>query len=251
MRSPEDLRSERGFNGAALFRARRYVERDMVARVTRASTEPRSFERGDTTRSPPSRCGHLLQRSRALSSAEMQRGLGGGVPTGLASTEPRSFERGDNPIAHCLSKTSPRFNGAALFRARRSSPATTPATPPPTCFNGAALFRARRFERRHAVKLATLASTEPRSFERGDSPSKTTAQASMSGFNGAALFRARRSWGRNQERRESSSLQRSRALSSAEILAAVHLAPAGRPLQRSRALSSAEMSCADFPRFVP
>src|SRR5690606_16533541 len=84
-----------------------------------------------------------LQRSRALSSAEMPQSGLWRRPQRPASTEPRSFERGDvlgrsEEIVSCLG------------------------------FNGAALFRARRCHAAELVKDSAAASTEPRSFERGD-----------------------------------------------------------------------------------
>ena len=83
-----------------------------------ASTEPRSFERGDRARELPGVHHYPLQRSRALSSAEMLLG--------------RTAARGAN-----------RFNGAALFRARRFHAGAVPDVAS-VSFNGAALFRARR-----------------------------------------------------------------------------------------------------------
>src|SRR5690606_5465579 len=110
-----------------------------------------------------------LQRSRALSSAEIR-------PTSSRSWTPRAS-----------------FNGAALFRARRCNGVVSAATAP-SGFNGAALFRARRSRvDRLRSNLLRRASTEPRSFERGD-PERLRART--------------RTW---------PALQRSRALSSAEI----------------------------------
>ena len=131
------------FNGAALFRARRYRNLEKAgALIAAASTEPRSFERGD----------EVLNEETLTS--------------GVASTEPRSFERGDpttiatsSParslqrsralssaeiaISTRFSKKAHCFNGAALFRARRSRPPTR-LRGWLQRFNGAALFRARR-----------------------------------------------------------------------------------------------------------
>ena len=109
-----------------------------------------------------------LQRGRALSNAEM-----------------------------CTSKTGcwtyASFNGAALFRTRRYRRRGGARVALPRRFNGAALFRTRRCFSKSVLPLAQLASTGPRSFERGD------------GFAGGGVFR-----GRNR-------LQRGRALSNAEI----------------------------------
>ena len=134
-----------------------------------ASTEPRSFERGD----PPSR-------------TESPAG-------GQASTEPRSFERGDLRTARFERGQSLGFNGAALFRARRCQRLAESVLTPrgfngaalfrarrcqrlaesvltPRGFNGAALFRARRLGDVRRDQEGRFASTEPRSFERGDGP---------------------------------------------------------------------------------
>ncbi len=112
----------RSFNGAALWGARRCVPEGILP-VGRpeASTGPRSGERGDVSYSSArSDTWHLLQRGRALGSAEitqrlledqqgrvLQRGraLGSAEISGLwkemariigASTGPRSGERGDD-----------------------------------------------------------------------------------------------------------------------------------------------------------
>jgi len=86
-----------GFNGAALFRARRSCATKVVA-VTddAASTGPRSFERGDIVYQlaipKPSQVASTGPRSfergdrQAIDIAEKAR---------VASTGPRSFERGD------------------------------------------------------------------------------------------------------------------------------------------------------------
>ena len=155
-----------GFNGAAFFRTRSHLEaknaeleakelqRSRVLsnaesyaaalrepRVDRASTEPRSFERG------------VVERRAGCDDA------------GGASTEPRSFERGV-------------LNGAAnssfvysLQRSRVLSNAESQNQHEPRHrhrrFNGAAFFRTR--SPRHGVirHPCRAASTEPRSFERG------------------------------------------------------------------------------------
>ena len=158
------------FNGAALFRARRYPN---SVRAYRHSMR--------------------LQRGRALSSAEIQ----GRCPLHPvyrpASTGPRSFERGDSmpPPRWLLPRQG--FNGAALFRARRSATSAICTRTEYSCFNGAALFRARR------------------------------SRAGVTTGSSSTL------------------LQRGRALSSAEIVAATVLAHPADVLQRGRALSSAEI----------
>ena len=59
-----------------------------------------------------------------------------------------------------------RFNGAALFRARKGDcPSTFPR--PMRGFNGAALFRARKAQENAVTTLANNASMGPRFLERG------------------------------------------------------------------------------------
>ena len=189
----QKTRFSSSFNGAALFRARRRIEDNAGVMGLIASMGPRSFERGDDRDGGPGWNGILrLQWGRALSSAETR------VPT-------RARQAG------------PRFNGAALFRARRLG--YRPGAPHRfRSFNGAALFRARRqarildkvvascspsmgprsFERGDYSVLCTFGrifsrpSMGPRSFERGDLERATPWHTRFSPFNGAALFRARR-----------------------------------------------------------
>ncbi len=156
------------FNGAALFRARRGSVR--LLRV--CSTQ-------------------LLQRGRALSSAERARGDAWMGNFGKASTGPRSFERGETLLRARLPERAPSFNGAALFRARREHHTPRPYRVPAR-FNGAALFRARRG--------TTIAPWMARTTR----------------FNGAALFRARRANLDILLLTKRPELQRGRALSSAE-----------------------------------
>ncbi len=132
----------------------------------------------------------LLQRGRALSSAELWRCDNRFNHGRLASTGPRSFERGiefGNVIERSHYR---RFNGAALFRARNSGRFPLHALERPSfngaalfrarnCvfrtkyprfparFNGAALFRARNSRGTQPAKQPPAASTGPRSFERG------------------------------------------------------------------------------------
>ena len=85
---------------------------------------PHSFERGDENR------------------------LCNAYPAIAASMGPHSFERGDAADNPLLPPVAFGFNGAALFRARRSS-CSRPAWCRFNCFNGAALFRARRWPLRN------------------------------------------------------------------------------------------------------
>ncbi len=100
----------RRFNGAALLRARKCSPTPPRSeRMRRASTGPRSFERGNTDAhgTPLSRV-VKLQRGRAPSSAEMQYGKRILNDNVIASTGPRSFERGNAPnrIPSALTKPS-------------------------------------------------------------------------------------------------------------------------------------------------
>ena len=167
-RSSSKSHAPTGFNGAALFRARRPCEPIRQCAVCLASMGPRSFERGD----PPG-----------------PRGCRGHH---RASMGPRSFERGDMPSATPSTWAPIRFNGAALFRARRQCPRKAIGGGA-VGFNGAALFRARRrllmtcpmedaamLQWGRALSSAETmvcneissddvwASMGPRSFERGD-----------------------------------------------------------------------------------
>ena len=136
------------FNGAALFRARRPSRiKNRTPCDRKPSMGPRSFERGDLALS-----GYVflnqasLQWGRALSSAETN------------TTETHS------------SMGNSRFNGAALFRARRLAWGQKNYRKPRP-FNGAALFRARRLgDQRPLFRGQDRPSMGPRSFERGDHP---------------------------------------------------------------------------------
>ena len=134
-----------------------------------ASTEPRSFERGDNYYTSPNHLSiNKLQRSRALSSAEILWGFFRSSTSAIASTEPRSFERGDINLAR-----GSYWREYLLQRSRALSSAEM--------WRGAA-----------GPSWPRRASTEPRSFERGDGYSTIAYYFNGSGFNGAALFRARR-----------------------------------------------------------
>ena len=205
-----------GFNGAAFFRTRklwlvqgdpaqaRVLQRSRVLSnaetpgvlphsemVGRASTEPRSFERGNRMATAGKSRAAWLQRSRVLSNAETIRNPEGGaryvalqrsrvlsnaetVLVGsevaakrVASTEPRSFERGNPPWSEVPEST-------------------------------------------------IVASTEPRSFERGNSAEEERADEVREGFNGAAFFRTRKPAGSSATPTVAGRLQRSRVLSNAE-----------------------------------
>ena len=156
-----------------------------------ASTEPRSFERGDDWGSARAIAAIELQRSRALSSAEMLLLWRAGQDESTLQRS-RALSSAEMHPAWKAWALSDRFNGAALFRARRSQD-QEPREHMRQGFNGAALFRARRYPPRAQRGARPLrASTEPRSFERGDRWMTSSSALSGSRFNGAALFRARR-----------------------------------------------------------
>src|SRR5690606_5312253 len=86
-------------------------------------------------------------------------------------------------------------------------------------FNGAAFFRTRSPEiPMHLLRTGLVASTEPRSFERGVSERNGRGRVTPFCFNGAAFFRTR-SPPRHQHRcAHPAQLQRSRVLSNAESM---------------------------------
>ena len=158
----------------------------------------------------------MLQRSRALSSAEILSECDLVAHPTLASTEPRSFERGDGPLG---ARCEPRVNAS---------------TEPRSFERGDRLAQEFHHLQNH------YASTEPRSFERGDlfchlgrcyiEPASTEPRSFERGDD--ANFYADAGLPK---------LQRSRALSSAEMDTAPIVAAENATLQRSRALSSAEI----------
>ncbi len=161
-------RPQHGFNGAALFRARR-------DRTTRPPPPPppcfngaalfrarrEQHPRADKLRHV------LLQRGRALSSAERSGRARGVGRQPLASTGPRSFERGEAPTACGGSRPRPASTGPRSFERGEMRSSRAPRARA-TCFNGAALFRARREMGVVHVRIVSPASTGPRSFERGE-----------------------------------------------------------------------------------
>ncbi len=213
MRRRQGAAGARCFNGAALFRARRLgfavpeignlkLQRGRAlssaeaqtpwplrARRGRASTGPRSFERGGSASTGSAGPAGRLQRGRALSSAEAL--LAASTCSSPSCFNGAALFRARRPLFPApTSLPWSRFNGAALFRARRPPLRRLPR-PRLSCFNGAALFRARRrkcrpgqdpelkLQRGRALSSAEAqkalaarvssaeASTGPRSFERG------------------------------------------------------------------------------------
>mgnify|MGYP001501825057 CR=1 FL=1 len=182
-----------------------------------ASTEPRSFERGDVAKMATDAVVGIFASTEPRSFERGDCAARGGAPRdGRASTEPRSFERGDTAgawaafflalLQRSRALSSAEIRGATtrnrtrskLQRSRALSSAEMPAKRTGgnrgIRFNGAALFRARRCRGRALNHHESLqASTEPRSFERGDRWGFRSKRRAAHCFNGAALFRARRS----------------------------------------------------------
>ena len=204
------------FNGAAFFRTRKLEFAFCCRAKPRASTEPRSFERGNrrVRDGPPgetlasteprsfergNRRGFVdagdraqLQRSRVLSNAETP-----SAPTNVSYRKwlqrSRVLSNAETSVSAgvCEASKGASTEPRSFERGNRST-AWSP-TPSRNCFNGAAFFRTRkpgaggrRADRR------TLASTEPRSFERGNALLIGHSGAGRKGFNGAAFFRTRK-----------------------------------------------------------
>ncbi len=168
------------FNGAAVFRPRKLLATTYFGTILRpASTEPRSFDRGnwgagawaDTT----GRCASTEPRS--FDRGNPDRCGEGHRPRG-ASTEPRSFDRGNVKIVLALvpsalmlqrsrglstaetmveisgrSSTMRGFNGAAVFRPRKHGRGPRGRWPGRPRFNGAAVFRPRKLTNGDNIKL--------------------------------------------------------------------------------------------------
>ena len=179
------------FNGAALFRARRCRRALLPVPTCSASTEPRSFERGDNGQTAKARALTKLQRSRALSSAEM-------AALGLLVGTSNSLQR------------SRALSSAEMVHARRREGRDL-------CFNGAALFRARRLVRPVLYDINGFLLQRSRALSSAEIPLVLDRRGDEVSFNGAALFRARRFPSPPTHATMPNWLQRSRALSSAEI----------------------------------
>ncbi len=182
----------RGFNGAALVRARRGRTCTCRSRIRRwASTEPRSCERGEVERRGYEVCipgcfngAALVRARRALRGRTV-------VPRRKASTEPRSCERGEQELrdagetASALQRSRARASAESLGRDWRRFPSCKLQRSRAR----ASAERRLRHPRRSDWKMA---STEPRSCERGESQARSSSIRSTDCFNGAALVRARR-----------------------------------------------------------
>ncbi len=158
---------ESRFNGAALRGARRCEHREQMILSYDASTGPRSEERGDSAVA------------------------GGELAAGRASTGPRSEERGD------LIEGGKFVFQFALQRGRapRSAEMFIPLVSPRTTRalqRGRAPRSAEMPAASSGAKGRPVASTGPRSEERGDNAVARLSKSVTSGFNGAALRGARR-----------------------------------------------------------
>ena len=112
-------------------------------------------------------------------------------PHSFASTGPRSFERGWRSPCQWRDALCLRFNGAALFRARMDSLTKACRSGSRSLQRGRALSSADGCKEFDRYKLHHLASTGPRSFERGWPRGSIRSARRSIRFNGAALFRAR------------------------------------------------------------
>ena len=134
-----------GFNGAALFRARRWQRRPGLFRHQQRFNGAALFRaRRFIIIIMPTKSHPMLQRGRALSSAEICQSIDGSASGIECFNGAALFRARRSESAHLAPGLSPSFNGAALFRARRYSLAIAFHSMPERCFNGAALFRARR-----------------------------------------------------------------------------------------------------------
>ena len=256
-----------------------------------ASMGPRSFERGDilvpdlitdsvpllqwgralssaeTLRTTHAWPGWLaLQWGRALSSAETPSGPSNGTCLFLASMGPRSFERGDWRGPGGAHGARQRFNGAALFRARRHlfrcsfasgdtglqwgralSSAETCTRAHTTamacaCFNGAALFRARRRPRPRGGRSRPGTLQWGRALSSAETRNPCPGRLFWPSFNGAALFRARRRLVWIEKTRGCDASMGPRSFERGDRPRSGQLVDPGVVLQWGRALSSAETS---------
>ncbi len=209
----------------------------------------------------------MLQRGRALASAEIchaERHQRWVLP---ASTGPRSRERGNDFVAtgtgvvvtvlqrgralasaEICWRCAPAFRGTGLQRGRALASAEITSAvrvpgPPGALQRGRALASAEIPARAVDHHAAELASTGPRSRERGN----LCARPGDAG--GGAASTGPRSRERGNPVVEglggggNTLLQRGRALASAEICSTLHFMTVLARLQRGRALASAEMSC--------
>ena len=107
-----------GFNGAALFRARRPLKVKPRSKTYYGLQRGRALSSAEAQSQVASSCeSHLLQRGRALSSAEAGAGASGPWSRPQASTGPRSFERGGIQLGEEQVEAAKLQRGRALSSA--------------------------------------------------------------------------------------------------------------------------------------
>ena len=158
------------FNGATLLRAWR-----VLPRITAFLTPAASFNGATLLRAwreAPRRFPWLhtlwLQRSHAPSSVESFPKRGKLARAYRASTEPRSFERRELTICTLQTKQRRSFNGATLLRAWRENLLNPWRLPPASLQRSHAPSSVESLQRGGGGDHGGAASTEPRSFERGE-----------------------------------------------------------------------------------
>ena len=186
-----------GFNGAAVFRLRKCHKAHQAQIAEFELQRGRSLSTAEIS-TPPAVGARIvgLQRGRSLSTAEirtrmqttlpfrlqLQRGRSlstaeippvGPLVVGLASasTGPQSFDCGNTFQFSRPPRTMSGFNGAAVFRLRKSRKRPPPKLDVPG-FNGAAVFRLRK------LIVAPIARAQRRTLQRGRSLS--TAEIALS-----------------------------------------------------------------------
>ena len=158
-----------------------------------ASTGPRSFERGDfANRNPPNRTLRLLQRGRALSSAEMRPSCWPRQPSRSQLQRGRALSSAEMAGQPSLARPPIMLQrGRALSSAEMCLACPTRSLPT-FASTGPRSFERGDLQGHRADDGVPDASTGPRSFERGDMAARIRGKRMRGRFNGAALFRARR-----------------------------------------------------------
>ena len=160
----------------------------------KASTGPRSIERGNTGKKASTHwCAFMLQRGRAQSSAEMSQSLPAPQSQRVASTGPRSIERGNSDNQKQTRRLPRQASTGPRSIERGNNRTATKSRSTAHSFNGAALNRARKF--RFAGNILNFVGSlqRGRAQSSAEIPHDTNcADARCSYFNGAALNRARK-----------------------------------------------------------
>ncbi len=184
-----------GFNGAGVFRPRKSGA--VVRAAARRSRfngagvfRPRKSKQPD---GPPAKT-KRLQWGRGLSTPEMpssganrkaQSPLQWG--RGLSTPEMKKWK--------LIFQTQNCFNGAGVFRPRKCAGSHPSGAEAPR-FNGAGVFRPRKSGRTAQLRLESLASMGPGSFDPGNQRLPKHQRRRIVSFNGAGVFRPRKSaWG--------------------------------------------------------